>query len=588
MKIILIIVLIQIFHLSVSNLTTKTFTETYKCSSYFPVFIFTQLSCFIVYVPLLLRIANDVEENPGPTVYDVVDPAKTICADFSQGDARKFRQNAGKQCVAMSLTAIVHNHINNVVTWDSSFLNEILCAGNNFYTCISNPVNKSFLLLSDVPEMVSVSDKIYDLKFSDPYAGDLFTTTIDLPYYSLEEAFNNLFSDMQLNYQYCLLTIGCNTVSIFKASEGNFKIFDPHSRDLYGIPHPFGKCVLVSVEGVSNLVIYFQNTVPPGVTPFEVKGVTIQLINSEMTQQGSPTSHLDESINSNECVKQKRSVESENEKTTRLQNARKYKKAKQTGETESEKQTRLERSRLYQKKKRAGETEIEKQTRLENARKYRKRKQLQETAVQKQDASVIKENRGNLTQVEEMLIARALSIMRVYIKPGGQRGYSGHCINLPQNVTELATSLPRYPKDLAVIIVKVKGRDNTFKDVSVRREKVHDALLWLVHNNPHYAELDINEIALNLLPENDIPADLMTVETESEVVLDDGVIPDLGPITDNNSEDTVYNHSTEMSSFLPVGEQQEQEVEAVRNQLCANDPMIWPTTENEPLNTKVS
>lgn len=36
-----------------------------------------------------------------------------------------------------------------------------------------------------------------------------------------------------------------------------------------------------------------------------------------------------------------------------------------------------------------------------------------------------------LTQVEEMLIARAVHIMRVYMKPGGQRGYSGHCINLP-------------------------------------------------------------------------------------------------------------------------------------------------------------
>jgi hypothetical protein len=30
-------------------------------------------------------MANDVEENPGPTIYDVVYPTKTICADFSQG-----------------------------------------------------------------------------------------------------------------------------------------------------------------------------------------------------------------------------------------------------------------------------------------------------------------------------------------------------------------------------------------------------------------------------------------------------------------------------------------------------------------------
>ena len=74
-----------------------------------------------------------------------------------------------------------------------------------------------------------------------------------------------------------------------------------------------------------------------------------------------------------------------------------------------------------------------------------------------------------LTQTEEMLIARALPIMRVYIKPGGQRGYSGHCINLPQDIKELASALPRYPKDIAVVVVKVKGRNNTFKDVTVRK-----------------------------------------------------------------------------------------------------------------------
>ena len=171
----------------------------------------------------------------------------------------------------------------------------------------------------------------------------------------------------------------------------------------------------------------------------------------------------------------------------------------------------------------------------------------------------------NMTQIEEMLIARALPIMRVYIKPGGQRGYSGHCINLPQNVKELATSLPRYPKDLSVIIVKVKGKDNTFKDVTVRREKVHNALLWLIRNNPHYSELNVNEHALNSLPENGIPADLMTVETEDDIVSDENVMLDLGPPTDNPSEDIVYNDSTEMSSFLPVGEQQQQELEAIRN-----------------------
>ena len=67
----------------------------------------------------------------------------------------------------------------------------------------------------------------------------------------------------------------------------------------------------------------------------------------------------------------------------------------------------------------------------------------------------VPEQLQNLTQVEEMLIARALPIMRVCIKPGGHRGYSGHCINLPQNITEIASALSRYPKDISVIVVKV-------------------------------------------------------------------------------------------------------------------------------------
>ena len=178
----------------------------------------------------------------------------------------------------------------------------------------------------------------------------------------------------------------------------------------------------------------------------------------------------------------------------------------------------------------------------------------------------------NLTQIEEMLIARALPIMRVYIKPGGQRGYSGHCINLPQNVKELAMSLPRYPKDLAVIIVKAKGRENTFRDVTVRKQKVHNALVWLINNNPHYSELLINEDALNSLPyENGVPPGLMTVETDDDIISDDNCSPDVGPPTDNPSEDIVYNDSTEMSSFFTCF-------------LPENEPMPWPSVENEPIN----
>ena len=57
----------------------------------------------------------------------------------------------------MSLTATVYSHITNVNAWNSSLLNDILCIGNSLYSLISSSINKSYLLLTDVPEMVSVS-----------------------------------------------------------------------------------------------------------------------------------------------------------------------------------------------------------------------------------------------------------------------------------------------------------------------------------------------------------------------------------------------------------------------------------------------
>ena len=51
------------------------------------------------------------------------------------------------------------------------------------------------------------------------------------------------------------------------------------------------------------------------------------------------------------------------------------------------------------------------------------------------------------------------------------------------------------------------------------------------------------------------------------------------PPTDNPFEDIVYNDSIDMSIFFPVGKQQQQEVEAVKHKLCANDPMSQPIVD---------
>ena len=168
-----------------------------------------QMMCY--HASLLLKPSHDVEENPGPTtINEIVDHRLTVSADFSQGDVR-FGQNAGKQCVAMSLTAIVYNNIHCVNVWDSSTLNTILFIGNSLYTFISSSVNKDFLLLTDVPEMVSVDNQVYCLQYSESFAGGLSLITNREPFATLEHALNQIFSSSLLNCNTALLTIGLNT-----------------------------------------------------------------------------------------------------------------------------------------------------------------------------------------------------------------------------------------------------------------------------------------------------------------------------------------------------------------------------------------
>ena len=63
----------------------------------------------------------------------------------------------------------------------------------------------------------------------------------------------------------------------------------------------------------------------------------------------------------------------------------------------------------------------------------------------------------DLTEVEEMLIARAFPIMCVYRKHGGQRGYKGHVLNLPQDVQGFLSTLPANVSDLPVLIIRKQG-----------------------------------------------------------------------------------------------------------------------------------
>ena len=43
------------------------------------------------------------------------------------------------------------------------------------------------------------------------------------------------------------------------------------------------------------------------------------------------------------------------------------------------------------------------------------------------------------------------------------------------------------------------------KDVTVRKQKVEQALQWLINHNPHYNNVSIDSRVLNALPSSGVP-----------------------------------------------------------------------------------
>jgi hypothetical protein len=116
-----------------------------------------------------------------------------------------------------------------------------------------------------------------------------------------------------------------------------------------------------------------------------------------------------------------------------------------------------------------------------------------------------------LTQIEEMLIARACPVMTIYRKHGGQRGYTGHVLNLSQNVQQFLDKLPPRVSTLPVLHIRRTGSNNTVAQFKVRRDKVLEALQWLQRNNRFYHDIEIDFSNIMTLPINGIPADITTV-----------------------------------------------------------------------------
>ena len=122
---------------------------------------------------------------------------------------------------------------------------------------------------------------------------------------------------------------------------------------------------------------------------------------------------------------------------------------------------------------------------------------------------------ADLTPAELLFVARGYTHCRLITLPTRgppetrQRALLGNVVRFPQNATTVVSSLPQSidaVNDTLAVIFPPDGAPTLAHcpQFLVRRARVAAAICWLQTHNPHYANLILDEAALNALPEHDI------------------------------------------------------------------------------------
>ena len=114
----------------------------------------------------------------------------------------------------------------------------------------------------------------------------------------------------------------------------------------------------------------------------------------------------------------------------------------------------------------------------------------------------IPEELQGLSFAEKQLIALATSHMNLIHMKNGTLGSTGHVVALEQDISNVATILPRLPKDLTIVKVLRKGQTKSQevfeKMFTVRKREVLAALHWLVKHNELYKKYSVKVDEKNL------------------------------------------------------------------------------------------
>jgi ATP-dependent DNA helicase PIF1 len=140
------------------------------------------------------------------------------------------------------------------------------------------------------------------------------------------------------------------------------------------------------------------------------------------------------------------------------------------------------------------------------------------------DPGVVPSHLPELSQVEEMVIARAHVQMLVKRVRGHQYHYTGHCVTFMQNIVRTVDVLPNLPSELDIVLLQPPAshaddpryRRQFRTDFRVRRQRILTWLYFLKANHPGYRHITISTDRIAALPvDSDVSSSVIYITDDT-------------------------------------------------------------------------
>ena len=185
---------------------------------------------------------------------------ETIKGSFHQGDSSHFSdETLGRQCMANSVAAAVYATMLPMNYWNPAVLDRILIAGDELYRRRCNQ-QYQYLQFSDIRDTELLFGQQHDINSNPPMTGLLqYESAPSPPFFTIDQAIYSMENSQQWTYGILTLADGNDGSSVLLCvKQGNYYIFDSHSRDVFGNVVPNGTSVLLHMKTQNACMKYIK------------------------------------------------------------------------------------------------------------------------------------------------------------------------------------------------------------------------------------------------------------------------------------------------------------------------------------------